>query len=320
MASSSSSGLLDPKNDLVFKVLFTTAPQLLRELINAVRHQFPLITAITILNPEIYDEDLQGKFIQLDILAEDEFKRRYNIEMQVRQSDPWSRRSSYYLARTLTSQLEPGDDYALLQPVIGIHLLNFNLFNEADCSEQAHWCFEMRDRTNPAVQLGDELQLHLIELPKIDRLAYGGKALRSWVKFFRHWQEEREIMSAVEYEPVQQAMTLLRQLSADEKTRRRAFVRERALRDERSALAAATAKGVAQGVELGVEQALEQALMRERQIIARQLARKLAQSLTAYQQERLDRLSFEQLEKLAEALFDFVNGDDLERWLQQQQH
>ncbi|QEP42885.1 DUF4351 domain-containing protein [Ectothiorhodospiraceae bacterium BW-2] len=131
-------------------------------------------------------------------------------------------------------------------------------------------------------------------------------------------------MSAVEYEPVQQAMTLLRQLSADEKTRRRAFVRERALRDERSALAAATAKGVAQGieqgVELGVEQALEQALMRERQIIARQLARKLAQSLTAYQQEQLERLSFEQLEKLAEALFDFVNGDDLERWLQQQQH
>ncbi|QEP45081.1 Rpn family recombination-promoting nuclease/putative transposase [Ectothiorhodospiraceae bacterium BW-2] len=304
--------LLDPKNDLVFKVLFTTAPQLLCELINAVRHQFPLITAITILNPEIYDEDLQGKFIQLDILAEDEFKRRYNIEMQVRQSDPWSRRSSYYLARTLTSQLEPGDDYALLQPVIGIHLLNFNLFNEADCSEQAHWCFEMRDRTNPAVQLGDELQLHLIELPKIDRLAYGGKALRSWVKFFRHWQEEREIMSAVEYEPVQQAMTLLRHLSADEKTRRRAFVRERALRDERSALAAATAKGVAQG--------LEQRLIRERQMIARLLERKLAQPLTAYQQEQLERLSFEQLEELAEALFDFANGDDLERWLQQQRH
>ncbi|QEP42884.1 DUF4351 domain-containing protein [Ectothiorhodospiraceae bacterium BW-2] len=67
-------------------------------------------------------------------------------------------------------------------------------------------------------------------------------------------------MSAVEYEPVQQAMTLLR------------------------------------------------------------LERKLTQPLTAYQQKRLDRLSFEQLEKLFDVLLDFANGGELDNWLQKQHH
>lgn len=58
-------------------------------------------------------------------------------------------------------------------------------------------------------------------------------------------------MANVDYEPVQQAMEKLKQLSADEETRRMAFVREKALRDEASLINDAIKRGEARGVIKG---------------------------------------------------------------------
>jgi predicted transposase/invertase (TIGR01784 family) len=76
--------LFDPKNDFVFKKLLADSPDLLAALINAVRSPRPTITVVEVLNPVITPEDLQGKFIVLDVLAEDAQGRRHNVEMQAR--------------------------------------------------------------------------------------------------------------------------------------------------------------------------------------------------------------------------------------------
>lgn len=159
--------LLDPKNDFVFKRLFAASPALLADLINAVRCDEPPVEVTEVLNPRIDPEELTGKFIVLDVLACDAAGRFYNIEMQVRRHAGWNARSTYYLARTLANQLKNGDDYTKLKPVIGIHLLDFDLF---DVPEQAHWCFELRDRLRPQVALEGQLQLNVTELIKADRL------------------------------------------------------------------------------------------------------------------------------------------------------
>ncbi|MFM7783283.1 MAG: Rpn family recombination-promoting nuclease/putative transposase, partial [Gammaproteobacteria bacterium] len=139
------------------------APDLLAALINAVRSSDPPVRVVEVLNPHIDPTEFLGKYIVLDILAEDEQGRRYNIEMQVRRHKACSERSIYYLACTFTQPLQAGGDYETLKPAIGIHLLDFDLFPD---STQAHWCFEMRDRHQPSVTLGEELQLNLAELPK----------------------------------------------------------------------------------------------------------------------------------------------------------
>jgi predicted transposase/invertase (TIGR01784 family) len=256
------SSLLDPKNDFVFKKLFADAPDLLAALINAVRPDETPITVVVVLNPRIDPDELAGKFIVLDLLAEDAEGRRYNIEMQVRRYHAWSARSAYYLARTLTGQLKSGEDYQSLKPVIGIHLLDFELFEAPD---QALWCFELRDRRQPHITLGNELQLNLIELPKADRLGLAQPALRAWVAFFEHWQEE-STMAAIAYPPVKQALDHIKALSADAETRRLAFVRERALHDEVSERRAEREKGRLEGklegkIE-GQREGLETALAR----------------------------------------------------------
>ena len=56
-------------------------------------------------------------------------------------------------------------------------------------------------------------------------------------------------MAGQSYQPVKDAMNRIKQLSADEETRRLAFVRERALHDEATLLKEAKEQGLQQGRE-----------------------------------------------------------------------
>ena len=117
----------------------------------------------------------------------------------------------------------------------------------------------MRDAERPAVTLGQELQLNLIELRKADRLQQTGGALGAWITLFEHWQEE-ETMSRIADPPVRAALDKLRTLSADAEARRLAFVRERALHDEVSLLKDAREAGWEDGREAGREEGRTEAL------------------------------------------------------------
>lgn len=90
------------------------------------RRDEPAIVEVSLLNPRLTPERLTGKPLVLDLKACDEHGRRYNIEMQVRRFPAWSGRGLLYLARLLSEQLAAGEDYRRLQPVIGIHLLDFS--------------------------------------------------------------------------------------------------------------------------------------------------------------------------------------------------
>jgi hypothetical protein len=136
------------------------------------------------------------------------------------------------MTRVLVQQLGAGQDHEELGAVVGIQLLDFDLFEEGAAQRnQALWRFEMRDATQPEVTLGKVLQLNLIELKKADRLGPTAGPLGAWVTFFEHWSEDT-VMAQVEHPPIREAMNRVRALSADEQARRLAFVRERALHDE----------------------------------------------------------------------------------------
>jgi len=230
--------LLDPKLDLIFKWQFEAAPELLIDLINAVRSDEPPVVSLEVKNPSILPAELGDKHIILDIWAQDANGQQFDIEMQTSNHAGWNARSVYYLARALGGQLKAGEGYAQIQPVIGIHLLDFDLFCEP---EQALWSFELRDRLRPEVVLDRSLQLNLVELPKADRLRTKiSPVLAQWITYFKHWREE-SVMQQIQHPPIQQAYQQLHTLSADELARREAFARERALRGAVTAKAAAFA-------------------------------------------------------------------------------
>jgi hypothetical protein len=101
----------------------------------------------------------------------------------------------------------------------------------------------MRDADTPAVTLGQEMALYLIEMKKADRLRERlPQPLAAWITLFEHWQED-PLMASITHEPVRKARDKLAALSADAETRRLAFVRERALLDEASLLKDAREEG-----------------------------------------------------------------------------
>jgi predicted transposase YdaD len=69
-------------------------------------------------------------------------------------------------------------------------------------------------------------------------------------------------MANIHHEPVYRALECLKHLSADAETRRLAFVRERALRDEVALRRMDREEGREEGREAGREEGLEEALER----------------------------------------------------------
>lgn len=246
--------LLDPRNDLVFKMIFADAPDLLTHLINAVRHDSPPVQVERILNPSITPEDVTRKFIALDILAVDDSGHRFNIEMQMRSHPFWPARSVYYLAQSYARQLPRGGDYSELRPAIGINLLNFELFGSPPDRSKALWRFGLVDLFDRRQHLDDTLELNMIELPKADRLGLFDsprlQALRDWVTLLQHCGDPQRMGEIIEL-PVRDALGRVINISQDEYHRQLADSREKALRDERSFLRFAREEGLAEGRALG---------------------------------------------------------------------
>ncbi|MCK9247020.1 MAG: Rpn family recombination-promoting nuclease/putative transposase [Anaerolineaceae bacterium] len=110
--------------------------------------------------------------------------------------------------------MKSGDNYTTLKPVMGINLLDFDLF----AGDKAHWHFRLLDPERPKVRL-ELLQLHILELRKLDRQRERSTdTLVDWVTWFKHWREDT-VMSEIRYPPVQKALDQLKNLSNDEETR-----------------------------------------------------------------------------------------------------
>lgn len=76
-------------------------------------------------------------------------------------------------------------------------------------------------------------------------------------------------------------------------------------------------KGAQRGLLEGEQQGLQQGLQHERQLVMRLLERTLGK-LSVKGRKQIERLTFDQLAALGEALFDFVSEKELTAWLKQQ--
>lgn len=182
-----------------------------------------------------------------------------------------------------------------MRAAIGIHLLDLTLYDDDAVAGQATRCFELRGERRPSVRLGPELELHLIELPKARRMRRTGMAtapaasLGAWVDFFQHWDDE-ERMANIDYPSVKQAIGRLREASADEEARRMAFVRMRALRDERTVRHGEREQGRVEGRAEGEIETLERLLERRFGTLPKSTAARLRSATPAERERWVDRL------------------------------
>jgi predicted transposase/invertase (TIGR01784 family) len=199
-------------------------------------------------------EEIEKKFIILDVRAIDDSGREYDIEMQVRKYTNYPRRTVYYLCKMYAEQLKAGQDYLALHPVVGIHFLDYAPFPPSEAND-FQYRFALKDVRHPDLTLNDDLSLYLFDLTAMERLAKDGKGdnLLEWLRFLnRAHEEEDESMQANYQNPmIHRAYQTLRVVSADKETREIAERREKALKDEAMFLNEARMEGEKRGEKRG---------------------------------------------------------------------
>lgn len=246
--------ILSPKLDVVFKHLFTSADSkdILTDFLASVLDIDPEdITNITILNTELAPEIVDHKYSRLDLLIEVE-GRLINVEIQVKPFSDYRERTLFYWAKVFTMELKRGQTYKDLKQTISINILDYNMF---DC-EECHSIFQLREVTRNEL-LTDKCRFDFLELPKASTDSRQIKRLRRWLNFFNLKSEgDADMIAQANDEVMNKAVFILKQMSADEKMQEIARIRERALHDEASYIADATAKGRAEGRAEGIEEGM----------------------------------------------------------------
>ncbi len=121
-----------------------------------------LIKEVLIINPYNEREFTGDKLTIVDVKAIDEKGSHYQIEIQLAIHAALSARMLYTWSRIYHSQIQDGDSYQKLKPVISIWLLNGNLFENV---EAYHLPFSLYNQTHQVV-LSDHISIHLLQLPK----------------------------------------------------------------------------------------------------------------------------------------------------------
>ena len=237
------------KLDVIFKRMFGTIQNekvircFIASLLNIPKES---IRHIYISNVELAPEYFDQKFSKLDLKLDVDGKI-VNIEMQVNKEPNYKVRTLFYWSKLFTEELKTGDEYEELRQTICINILNNNIF---DC-EDYHSHFEVIER-NRGERLTDRFAIHFFELKKVKN-SKDKKPVEDWLELINA-ETEDDLMALQQTSTIpeiQDAIVILRQMSADDKIRQEAYYREKRLHDEASAINNAKREGFSEGIEIG---------------------------------------------------------------------
>ena len=249
-------------NDYIFKRTFTKGSPngILKDFLEAVLDM--KLRNVEVLNAEIPKDILEEKGSVLDIRAKLNDERLIDIEMQVKDEGNIDKRSTVYMSKNISTQINVGEDYQNLKPSIVISILNFNRYKRNSYHLIAHMKFE-KTKKEEYVNLGyekedeiatDALEMHFIELPKFIKKNPEIKTkLEEWL-YLIIGREDKVKMSKLNNPEVQKAMKLVEEIMSDPKEREIIEARAMAKFNYDTAVAYAEEKGKKEGKESGIEE------------------------------------------------------------------
>ena len=225
---------IDPRVDCVFKALLGAEHnrRLLIHFLNAMLsgELSAPITEVTILNPYHEREFRSDKLSIVDVKAQDQARRLYQIEIQLLNLPDLPGRIVYGWANLYRSQLKKGDGYDQLQPAYSIWLLGETLRPEV--TEGLHR-FRLQDEQRRSLVAHGGIWL--VELSKVTVETVHTEQER-WLKFFVEGErlDEAQLPEWMQTAEMQQAMSTLQGFSEQERAYHRYQARLDYLRQQKS--------------------------------------------------------------------------------------
>ncbi|MCH5256048.1 MAG: Rpn family recombination-promoting nuclease/putative transposase [Lachnospiraceae bacterium] len=186
-------------NDYMFRAVLQSNNKVLRGLICSLLHlKESEVRSVEITNPIPLGKSITNKEIRLDINVTLNNNTFINLEMQVSNELNWPERSITYLCRSV-DQLNHGEDYINLKPVIHIGFLDYTLFKEYP---EFYATYKLINVNNHHVY-SDKMTLSVVNLSRIDLATEEDKAhnIDKWASLFKAktWEELKMISANNEY-------------------------------------------------------------------------------------------------------------------------
>ncbi|MBR3133482.1 MAG: Rpn family recombination-promoting nuclease/putative transposase [Clostridia bacterium] len=236
--------MLKPTNDFIFKKIFGVQKNssLLKDLLEAILPDIQIKKVKINKDVSLERKQIAEKLGILDVVATLNDDTIVDIEMQVKDKYNTIDRSLFYGTGTYHENLFNGQDYTETPRSISIWITDYNVFDEGPFHERARL---KRDYEN--IILTNKLELHYIQLPKFRKKCKRiSNKLEEWLSFIKY--DNMEELHMIKNDKVKKAEEELEYLTGDEETKRLAFLREKAIRDEYDALSRARKEGIAQGI------------------------------------------------------------------------
>ena len=251
--------LLKPKNDVVFQCLFNQENEkITKAFVEALIGR--KINEITINETkELYREKPDDKLGVLDLELEINNNEKVDVEVQLVERENFEERLLYYFSKLYGSTIKIGEDYTKVKKVLIIAIINYEINLTKEIKEfETRW--KIQETKNPQLVLTEEAEFIILELPKVRREYEKNKdnAKAQWMMFLDdpNREEVREIME--KNEDIKEAVVKVHEMSEDEKIRRLADLREKAIMDEKAISKAGYRRGMEQGLENGMKKRMEQ--------------------------------------------------------------
>ena len=241
-----------PTNDYVFKRIFGKRgnEDITRDFIEkttGIKYE-----TIKLDDTPILESDLIGnKMGVLDVRVIANKKNNIDLEMQVAQNDYIADRILWYWAKMYSTSINSGESYDSTKKTKCILIADFKLKQLTEIPEfRTRWKIREEKYTN--IVLTDKLEIVIIELSKLENNSKEDKELQYWCEFIKN--PEKVSNSIMEKnENIKKAKEELEKINADEKERRLAELREKAILDE----LAIKKTGYEEGKEAGIKEGMK---------------------------------------------------------------
>lgn len=228
------------------------------------------------------------------------------IEMQVLNVEGFEKRVIYNLAKTYGSQLSLRTEQPRLQPFITLIITDFLLFQESGKMINK---FRFKEDTE-FFNYRDELTLIFLELPKFNKELSALETLSDkWIYFLKSAPSLEIIPSSLgEVSEIEAALNIANRADLNNQELEELHKQEIFIGDRQGEVILAKQEGVKEGEEQGkIQQAIKQVL---------RLARRILGEVSPEIQARIQQLSLEKLDLLAEEIFELTTMENLVNWLE----
>lgn len=239
---------INPKTDFAFKKIFGSeqSKDILVSFLNALLYEArPVIEDLQIINPYLAPRIRGVKDTYLDVKAKLEDGTTVIIEMQVLNVEGFEKRILYNAAKAYSIQLDSGEDYKLLEPVIALTITDFEMFNNLD--KIISW-FVLKEKEYLVDYLSYDIELVFVELPKFNKRLEELETLTDkWIYFLKNARSLDSVPETMEEVPeMKQAFAVANQANLSREELEDLQKREMWIYDQRNAIIKAVNQAVKQ--------------------------------------------------------------------------